>query len=89
MSVTLPYATADYSIELRFHDWSRLQTSKFLCDMFYLLVCTRNFDNFFYDNRLLSEILIFDLDKSGQQFHHSLKEHHKISNIPKFRCEML
>ena len=31
----------------------------------------------------------FDLDKSRQQFHHSLKEHHKISNIPKFRCEML
>jgi hypothetical protein len=33
--------------------------------------------------------LNFDLDKSGQKFHHSLKEHHKISNIPKFRCEML
>jgi hypothetical protein len=31
----------------------------------------------------------FDLDKSGKKFHHSLKEHHKISNIPKFRCEML
>jgi hypothetical protein len=31
----------------------------------------------------------FDQDKSGQKFHHSLKEHHKISNIPKFRCEML
>ena len=31
----------------------------------------------------------FDLDKSGQKFHHSLKEHHKISNISKFRCEML
>ena len=31
----------------------------------------------------------FDLDKSGQKFHHSLKEDHKISNIPKFRCEML
>jgi hypothetical protein len=31
----------------------------------------------------------FDLDKSRQRFHHSLKEHHKISNIPKFRCEML
>jgi hypothetical protein len=31
----------------------------------------------------------FDLDKSGQKFHHSVKEHHKISNIPKFRCEML
>jgi hypothetical protein len=31
----------------------------------------------------------FDLDKSGQKFHNSLKEHHKISNIPKFRCEML
>jgi hypothetical protein len=31
----------------------------------------------------------FDLDKSRQEFHHSLKEHHKISNIPKFRCEML
>ena len=22
---------------------------KFLCDKFYLLVCTRNFENFFYD----------------------------------------
>ena len=31
----------------------------------------------------------FDLDKSRQNFSHSLKEHHKISNIPKFRCEML
>jgi hypothetical protein len=31
----------------------------------------------------------FDLDKPGQKFHHSLKEHHKISNIPTFRCEML
>jgi hypothetical protein len=31
----------------------------------------------------------FDLNKSGQKFHHSLKEHYKISNIPKFRCEML
>jgi hypothetical protein len=31
----------------------------------------------------------FDLDKSRQKFHHNLKEHRKISNIPKFRCEML
>jgi hypothetical protein len=31
----------------------------------------------------------FDLDKSRQQFHHSFKEYHKISNIPQFRCEML
>jgi hypothetical protein len=31
----------------------------------------------------------FDLDKSRQKFHRGLKEHHKISNIPKFRCEML
>jgi hypothetical protein len=31
----------------------------------------------------------FDPDKSRQKFYHSLKEHHKISNIPKFRCEML
>ena len=31
----------------------------------------------------------FDLDKSRQKCHHSLKEHRKISNIPKFRCEML
>jgi hypothetical protein len=31
----------------------------------------------------------FDLDKSKQKFHHSLNEHHKISNIPKFLCEML
>ena len=29
--------------------------------------------------------LTFDLDKSRQQFHQSLKERHKISNIPKFR----
>jgi hypothetical protein len=33
--------------------------------------------------------LNFDLNKSRQKFHHSLKEHPKISNIPKFRCEML
>ena len=31
----------------------------------------------------------FDLNKSRQKFHHSLKEHRTISNIPKFRCEML
>ena len=31
----------------------------------------------------------FDPNKSRQQFHHSLKEHHKISKIPKFRYEML
>jgi hypothetical protein len=31
----------------------------------------------------------FDLDKSRHEFYHSLKGHHKISNIPKFRCEML
>jgi hypothetical protein len=31
----------------------------------------------------------FDLDKSRHKCHHSLKEHHKIINIPKFRCEML
>ena len=28
-----------------------------------------------------------DLNKSRQKFHHSLKEHHKISNIPKFRAK--
>jgi hypothetical protein len=31
----------------------------------------------------------FDLNKSRQKFHYSLKEHHKISNISKIRCEML
>jgi hypothetical protein len=31
----------------------------------------------------------FELNKSRQKFHHSLKEHLKISNIPKFRCKML
>jgi hypothetical protein len=31
----------------------------------------------------------FNLDKSRQKFHYYLKELHKISNIPKFRCEML
>jgi hypothetical protein len=31
----------------------------------------------------------FYLNKSRQKFHPSLKEHHKISNIPKFRLEML
>ena len=33
--------------------------------------------------------LNFDLNTYRQKFYHSLKEHHKISNIPKFRCEML
>jgi hypothetical protein len=35
--------------------------------------------------------LNFDLNKSRQKFHHSLKERHKISisNILKFRCKML
>ncbi len=27
----------------------RVFYDKFLCDKFYLLVCTRNFDNFLYD----------------------------------------
>jgi hypothetical protein len=27
--------------------------------------------------------------QNRQNVHYSLKEHHKISNIPKFRCEML
>jgi hypothetical protein len=43
-------------------------------------------------NRLMDQFPInqnFDLNKSRQKCHHSLKEHHKISNIPKFRCEML
>jgi hypothetical protein len=31
----------------------------------------------------------FELNKSRQKFHHSLKEHQTISNIPKFRCKML
>ena len=31
----------------------------------------------------------FELNKSRQTFHHSLKEPHKISNIPKFHCKML
>jgi hypothetical protein len=31
----------------------------------------------------------FELNKSRQKFHYSLKEHHKISNNPKFRCKML
>jgi hypothetical protein len=41
------------------------------------------------DMDYLNYRLNFDLNKSRQKFHHSLKEHHKISNIPKFRCEML
>ena len=40
-------------------------------------------------NWSVHNILNFDLNKSRQKFLHSLKEHHKISNIPKFRCEML
>jgi hypothetical protein len=27
----------------------------------------------------------FELNKTRRKFHHSLKEHHKISNIPKLR----
>jgi hypothetical protein len=43
---------------------------------------------FFYPMDLFPNEQNFDLDKSGQTFHHSLKEHHRISNIPQFRCEM-
>ena len=49
--------------------------------------CGQTFENDPMD--LLPNEQNFDLDKSLQKFHHSLKEHHKISNIPKFRCEML
>jgi hypothetical protein len=47
--------------------------------------------NFHWPNDLLPNEQNFDLDKSRQKFHHSLKEHHKISNIPmrNIRCEML
>jgi hypothetical protein len=31
----------------------------------------------------------FELNKSRQKFHHILKEHHKISSIPKFRFKMM
>ena len=37
---------------------------------------------FVYAMEHLHYRLNFDLNKSRQKFHHSLKEHHKISNIP-------
>jgi hypothetical protein len=46
------------------------------------------YSQFYIETDLLPNEQNFDLDKS-RQFHHSLNEHHKISNIPKFRCEML
>ncbi len=37
---------------------------KFLCDKFYLLVCTRNFDNFFYDKCTCSKASMLAFFKS-------------------------
>ena len=45
-------------------------------------VCCHEMDHLHYR-------LNFDLNTYRQKFYHSLKERHKISNIPKFRCEML
>jgi hypothetical protein len=42
-----------------------------------------------YEWTLFPNEQYFGLDKSRQTFHHSLKEHYKISNIPKIRYEML
>jgi hypothetical protein len=44
---------------------------------------------YFNCNTINSNRLNFDLNKSRQKFHRSFKEHHQISNIPKFRCEIL
>jgi hypothetical protein len=61
-------------------------------------VVTHNNDDFFVSSSEfymsgaidhLRNRLNFDLNKSRQKFHHSLKEPHKISIIAKFRCEML
>ena len=52
------------------------------------IVCVYTVNLSFIPNHLHYR-LNFDLNKSRQKFHHSLKEHHKISNIPMFRCEML
>ena len=54
----------------------------------YIEPCNKQ-QNVLIDNLRNTNRLNFDLNKSRQKFHHSLKEHHKISNIPKFRCEML
>ncbi len=51
---------------------------KFLCDKFYLLVCARNFDNFFYDKCktcLKASMLAF------QQVHLSYKNLSKLVQI--------
>ena len=44
---------------------------------------------FIFKLRFPPGVSIATVLKSRQNFHYSLKEHHKISNIPKFRCEML
>ena len=38
---------------------------------------------------VLGDMPRYDLDMPGQKFHNGSEEHHKSSNIPKFRCEML
>ena len=58
------------------------------------LAIVPNFNNIFYCDslELMDHSPInqnFELNKSRQKFHYSLKEHHKISNIPMFRCKML
>jgi hypothetical protein len=56
-------------------------------DRVHVAQCGQTFENDPMD--LLPNEQNFDLDKSLQKFHHSLKEHHKISNMRKFCCEML
>ena len=65
--------------ELRIYIWSENSSLK----------CEAKMELYWTSVDLLPNEQNFDLDKSRQKFYHSLKEHRKISNIPKFRCEML
>ena len=43
--------------------YDKFLCDKFLCDKFYLLVCTRNFDIFFYDKCTCSKASMLALNK--------------------------
>ena len=49
---------------------------------FILITVTRSLTIHAHEIDHLRKRLNFDRNKSRQKFHHSLKEHHKISNIP-------
>jgi hypothetical protein len=67
--------------------WNQTIQLQFIPTQFVQVICKYVQSKFWID--LSPFKWNFDLDKPGQNLHHSLKEHYKINNILKFRCEIL